>query len=76
VKSNPSLLVFHGEFLEDAMRRERVTKEEILAALRASGRSDLAEVGAVVLETQGKLTVLARGSSDGASIRGLKGTEP
>ncbi len=38
---------------------ERVTREEILAAVRASGVGDLDKVAAVVLETDGSLTVIS-----------------
>lgn len=34
VKSQPALLMREGRFLEDAMRRERVDRDEVLAAIR------------------------------------------
>lgn len=58
IKAEPTLLVHEGRMLHAAMRRERVTEEEIRAALRQSGRNDLAEVTAVVLETDGTLSVI------------------
>ncbi|MGP3696090.1 DUF421 domain-containing protein [Rhodobacter sp. NSM] len=61
VKSEPTLVLHGGSFLEDAMRRQRVTREEILAALRASGREDPDAVGSVVLETDGSLSVIPCG---------------
>ena len=39
------------------MRRERVTEEEILAAVRAQGHGTIEAVGEVVLETDGTLSV-------------------
>lgn len=59
IKAEPALLFHGGEFLWQAMRRERVTEEELRAAVRAQGIADLARVGAVVLETDGSITVLA-----------------
>jgi len=61
VKSEPTLLVHESRYLEAALRQQRVTHDEIGAALRASGRTDLSEVGSVVLETDGSLTVVPRG---------------
>lgn len=58
VKAEPALLLFEGRLLEDAMRRERVTEDEILAAIRASGRGDVTSVRAVVMETAGELSVI------------------
>ncbi|MGP9821148.1 DUF421 domain-containing protein [Salinarimonas sp. NSM] len=59
VKATPTLLVHRGAILEDALREERVSREEVLAVVRSSGATDLAEVGAVVLETDGSFSVLS-----------------
>lgn len=40
------------------MERERVTEHEVHAALRAAARTNMQEVGAVVLETDGTINVL------------------
>lgn len=58
VKASPRLLFYQGEFLSGAMIRERVTKEEVLQAVRSSGTASLAEVEAVVLETNGDFSVI------------------
>jgi uncharacterized membrane protein YcaP (DUF421 family) len=42
------------------MRAERITREEILAALRASGAAEPQAIAAVVLETDGSLSVIAQ----------------
>lgn len=59
MKSEPRLLVHMGRVLPDALARERVTPEEIQAALRAAGHANIEDVAAVVLETDGSFTVLA-----------------
>jgi uncharacterized membrane protein YcaP (DUF421 family) len=60
IKAEPTLLLHRGQFLEGALRSERIRREEILAALRASGAAEPAAVAAVVLETDGSLSVIAR----------------
>lgn len=60
MKAEPSLLLHRGCFLEGAMQAERITREEILAALRASGAAEPRDVAAVVLETDGTLSVIAQ----------------
>ena len=57
VKSDPVLLYRRG-FLDGPMRRARVTRSEVSQAARGSGRGSLDEVEAVVLETDGTLSVL------------------
>jgi uncharacterized membrane protein YcaP (DUF421 family) len=58
IKSEPTLIVHEGRFLEQALVAQRVTKDEVLSALRSSGAGDLADVDAVVLETDGSMSVL------------------
>lgn len=58
VKSEPALLVYQGRLLSDALRRERVVEGEVWAAVRSQGLADLADVAAVVLETDGSFTVV------------------
>jgi uncharacterized membrane protein YcaP (DUF421 family) len=66
IKAEPTLLVRRGRFLSAAMKRERITREEILAAVRASGAPDVGHVAAVVLETDGSLSVLPDANEAGA----------
>ncbi len=58
IKSQPSLLVFKGELLLGALKQQRVTTGEVLAAVRLSGYSSLENVDAVVLETDGSFSVI------------------
>lgn len=57
MKSEPTLL-YRGGFLRGAMRRERVTDEELRQAARGQGYGDLSGIAAIVLETDGTLSVL------------------
>ena len=67
VKSEPTLLLHRGRFLEGAMRAQRVTRAEVLAALRGSGVADHGQVAAVVLETDGSLSVIRDAGEPGGS---------
>jgi uncharacterized membrane protein YcaP (DUF421 family) len=62
IKSEPTLLVRDGEMLRQVMRRERVVPAEIRQAVRTAGLSDVANAAAVVLETDGTLSVLSASS--------------
>lgn len=57
-RSEPRLLVKDGEYRLQAMADERITRSEICAALRKAGFVSIGEAGAVVLETDGELSVL------------------
>ena len=71
LKAEPTLLVYRGEFLEEAMQRERVTKVEILAAARQQQISEPRDIDAVVLETEGSLSVISNGVANPEKLRAL-----
>ena len=74
VTSRPSLLVRDGVALPDALREQRVSMEEIHQAVRSSGSGDLSSVGAVVLESDGSLSVIpAETLGNGSSLEGVQG---
>lgn len=58
IASEPTLLVHEGRYLDAALRKQRVTRQEIGAALRENGMTDISEVRSVVLETTGTMTVV------------------
>ncbi len=55
------VVVRDGKPLEDTLRLERVTLDEVLSGARNQGISDLADVEIGVLEADGKFSFLTRG---------------
>lgn len=72
VRSEPRLLLENGRYLEDALRRERVTPAEVLSALRSAGVARLDQAAAVVLETDGSLSVIPAGDGPLDVLQGVK----
>lgn len=58
VKSEPALLLRHGQLLPRALRRERVTPDEVMSAIRDAGATSFAAASAVFLESDGTLTAV------------------
>jgi len=58
IKSEPTLLVHRGEILKGALKAQRLSQDEVLAAVRAAGHSRLDAVAAVVLETDGTISIV------------------
>ncbi len=58
VTSQPTLLVCHGRFLDEALRRQRVSPSDVCQAIRSSGCGDVRRIAAVVLESDGSLSVI------------------
>jgi uncharacterized membrane protein YcaP (DUF421 family) len=57
INGDPTLLFLHGKFLHSALRKERVTEEEVRGAIREQGITRVEDVDAVMLENDGNLTV-------------------
>lgn len=60
VKAEPALLYHRGNYVRDAMMRERVTESEIGAAVREHGHADVGQIDSVILETDGSISVVER----------------
>lgn len=68
VKSEPTLLLYRGRFLDDAMRRERITKDEVMAALHSQGVGDVSFAEAAVLESDGSVSVMTSPAAERPTI--------
>ena len=75
IKSEPTLLVFEGEVLHAALRKVRVAEVELLAALREQGVGDVSQVHAVILETEGQISVVRGDPGSGSDLRGIAGLD-
>lgn len=74
IKSQPSLLLYQGRLLEETLKRERVTKGEVLAAIRSNGNASMEDIEAVVLETDGTFSVIEKIQGNSASaLQDVKG---
>lgn len=60
IKSNPTLIYKNDTFLLEKMKKHRVFRAEILAAVRSSSISSLDNVRYVVLETDGSFSVIKK----------------
>ena len=72
VRSRPVALVVAGRYRQEAMEAERMTESEVAQAVRRKGRGTLADIAAVVLETDGTLSVIG-GGDDLSALQGVQG---
>jgi len=56
LEGRPVLVVHHGRWLDDALRVERVSRDEVLEAARNEGIGDIKDVRVGVLEPDGKFS--------------------
>ncbi|MBN1093203.1 DUF421 domain-containing protein [Blastococcus sp. TML/M2B] len=73
VTARPTLLLRDGRALPEALRAERVTMDEVRQAVRATGSGDLTSTAAVVLESDGSLSVISASRlGNGSSLEGVR----
>jgi uncharacterized membrane protein YcaP (DUF421 family) len=73
--ARPTLLVSHGHVHADVLRSQRVSADEIRQAVRSSGQGDMKRIAAVVLESDGSLSVISDDNlGDGSALTGLENT--
>jgi uncharacterized membrane protein YcaP (DUF421 family) len=58
LETSPTILIHNGKILHDNLVRERVTMDDLLAALRRSGVADPAHVRVAMLEENGGISVI------------------
>lgn len=72
VRSRPRLLLADGVLLGEALDAERITRDEVFAALRQAGIGRLEDAAAVVLETDGSFSVLPRMPGPIGTLEGVR----
>lgn len=74
IKTKPTLLLKDGRMLEEAMRSVRVTADELCSAARREGYGGLEQLAAVILESDGSLSVIRQQDCGSRSaLTGIRG---
>lgn len=64
VDGSPVILVHNGKLYEQALRGEKVTRQDLNTALHQEGIADLADVQFAILEPNGQITVMKKRDAD------------
>jgi uncharacterized membrane protein YcaP (DUF421 family) len=59
--------------LTDALKYERVSHNEALAAIRGKGYSDIHDLDALILETDGSFSVIASVQGSASALKPVRG---
>lgn len=60
LNASPTLLFYQGKYLQNNMKKEQVTIEEIISAIRLQGIEDMGEVRAVIIEANGDMSIIRK----------------
>ncbi|HET8859340.1 DUF421 domain-containing protein [Marivirga sp.] len=63
ITSTPSLIFYKGDFLHSAMKKERITVEEVYSTARQNGYSNLDEIDFMILETTGDIAIIKKNAN-------------
>ena len=63
ILSEPRIVFYQGQFLPDAMRAERLTRQEIECAMRSEGVHRFDDIEAIVFESDAQLTIIPKPTS-------------
>lgn len=65
----PRVIVKQGRIVQENLRRDRLTRAEILSEMRLAGIAHLEDVNWAILEPRGKMSFIKRDGADSAPAR-------
>lgn len=68
ILSDPRIVFYQGQYLPEAMRAERLTRQEMECAMRAEGVHDLNDIEAIIFESDAKLTIITKSDKDSDDV--------
>ena len=68
LEATPTILIHNGKVLHQHLARERVTMDDLLAALRRNGVADVAHVRVAMLEENGGISVIPHAGAPPGSL--------
>ena len=72
----PLLLVYHGDIIQKNMDKEKITEEELRAAVREHGVENISDVNMAFLEVDGNISVLSYENGKQTQYNRLKKKAP
>lgn len=72
ITAKPTALVINGRLQYEELHRNRLSESEVMQAVRGAGSGDISSIAAVVLETNGKLSVIPTSKlGNGSAMSGV-----
>ena len=71
ISGEPSILIYGGHINENELRRQRFNLNDLLEQLRINGYSDLSDIEAAILETNGQLSIIPKPEARNVTVADL-----
>jgi len=69
VEGEPAILIRRGRLLEETMKRERITPEEVAVEMHKAGIAEMRDVEWAILEVDGKISIIPRQTQEANAKR-------
>jgi uncharacterized membrane protein YcaP (DUF421 family) len=76
VRGSPSLLLNNGAFIDEHLRREGLSRDDVLMAMREHGIDELTQVKAAILEVDGTISIVPASETVHRTRRRVRGRKP
>lgn len=76
ILSEPRIVFYQGQFLTSAMLEERLTRQELVSAMRKEGIHNIKDVEAIILESDAMLSVIPKSPDDSNNTDNADNTDP
>ncbi|WP_046243897.1 DUF421 domain-containing protein [Hymenobacter terrenus] len=60
IKPDKLLLIKNGQLMKDNMRKELITRQELMSEVRANGLTDIATIKEAYMEPTGKISIICK----------------
>ena len=68
IDGSPIIIIQNGKFIMKALKKEKLTINDVLESLRSNGDFDLSQIQYAILECNGKVSVIPKGQSNPPKI--------
>lgn len=72
ISGKPTLLMAKGQILEENMKKQKYTIENLLEQIRVCGYPSLLDIDYIVLETSGQISVIPKAENQSVTIKDMK----
>lgn len=76
ISGEPSIIIYNGEIREKELARLRFNINDLLGELRLNGCYDISDVSVAIIETSGKLSVIAKDKARGVTVEDMRIKNP
>ena len=64
VEGQPIFIIYKGKLMQDALKQNRISINELLCEMRTQGIGDIGDIYYAILEQNGKMSILERGEKE------------